>query len=249
MIAWPDGRGDTTTRVHWLQGPHAYVDLRQPASMPDFSHAADLGELSAADCAWLATQEGFAGHLSFDGRHFEWARQIDFQPASAIADAGSLEWEAQILVERGRDIGYVEHWHRDAAAGTEPCGAAVLREVQYRTKAILLRVGSAFMFARDRAMPLPAHRTLSDSVAAAATVELARALIDCEISFGIVACEGFRITAATLPYRLGAVLGQRFLHDTVTTCHRAADGAAGARVWDIIDCEGDLGALRRPQEC
>jgi hypothetical protein len=249
LIAWPDGREDTSTRVCWLQGPHMYIDLRQPASMPDFSHVGHLSDLSESDCVWLAAQEGFAGHLGFDGRHFEWARQIDFRPASSFADAGSLEWEAQVLVERGRDVGYVEHWHRDVAAGTDPCGAAVLHEVESRTKAVLLRVGSAFMFARDRAMPLPADRTLSESVAGAATVDLARALIDCEISFGVVAPEGFRIGASTLPYRLGAVLGQCLRDDTVTTCDRGTGGAAVARHWDIIECEGDLGALRRPQEC
>jgi hypothetical protein len=243
MIAWPDGRCDTTTRVGWLQGLSTYIDLRQPTSMPDFSAVRFLNDLSVSDCAALATQEGFAGHLNFDGRHFEWLRQIDFQPASPFADAGSLEWEAQVLVERGRDVGYVEHWHRDAATGTDPCGAAVLREVDQGTKSVLLRVGATFMFARDRTMSLPAHRTLSASIAAAPTVGLARALIDCEISRGVVTPEGFQITTSTLPYRVGAVLGQDVLHDTITTRDRGADGAAVGRVWDIIECEGDLGAL------
>ena len=147
LLSSPDGTQDTSARVCWLQGPHMYIDLRQPASMPDFSHIGRLSDLSVSDCVRLAAQEGFAGHLGFDGRHFEWARQIDFRPASSFADAGSLEWEAQVLVERGRDVGYVEHWRRDVAAGIDPCGAAVLREVESRTKAMLLRVGSAFMFA------------------------------------------------------------------------------------------------------
>jgi hypothetical protein len=136
--------------VRWLQGLDAYVDLRQPASLPDFPHAVSLNDLSMRDCASLATQEGFADRLSFDGRHFEWARRIDFQPKSSIADAGSLEWDAGVLVERGRDIGYIEHWHRDAAAATVPYGAAVLREAGSGTNAVLLRVGGAFMFARHR---------------------------------------------------------------------------------------------------
>ena len=246
LLAWPDGTSDTTTQVHWLQGLRMYADLRQPAAKPDLSHARGLEDLSVADCAWLATQKGFAGHLDFDGRHFEWTRRIDFQPPSPVADAGSLEWQAEILVERGRDSDYVEHWQR-AAAAAEPCGAVFLHEVGTQTKALLLRVGAAFMFARDRRVPLPAGRTLSDLVAAA-PAGLARSLVDCEISFGQVVREGFRIIESTLPYRVGRVLGQRVRHDTVTTADavgNAADAGSNAttREWQIIDREGDADAL------
>jgi hypothetical protein len=54
------------------------------------------------------------------------------------------------------------------------------------THARLLRVGGAFMFARDRAAPLPGYQTLGECVAAAGTAQHAQALVDCEISFGIV---------------------------------------------------------------
>ena len=37
LIAWPDGRRDTTSFVNWLQGPGLYLDLRQPEGRPDFS--------------------------------------------------------------------------------------------------------------------------------------------------------------------------------------------------------------------
>jgi hypothetical protein len=242
MIAWPDGRVDSTTEVRWLQGFRTFVDLRQPSPIPDFSHADELEDLSMEDCRWLGTQQGFAGHLGFDGRHFEWVRLIDFRPASPIADAGSLEWQAGVLVERGRDVAYTEHWHRHATPGTRPCGAAVLQETELRTKAILVRVGTEFMFARDRTTPLPTDRTLTESIAAAANLRLARAVIDCEISFGIVTPEGFRITASTLPFRRGRMLGQLALGDTITTPGRA-NGKATLSVWEILDCEGDAGAI------
>ena len=79
LLAWPGRPSDTTTSVRWLQGPHAYIDLRQPTPLPDFSQVRSREDLTFEDCLWLARQEGFAGHLHFDGRHFEWVREIDFQ--------------------------------------------------------------------------------------------------------------------------------------------------------------------------
>jgi hypothetical protein len=55
LIAWPDGRRDTTTSVRWLQGPEIYIDLRQPANRPDFS---GVGALRCAN-----RMAGHAGRL------------------------------------------------------------------------------------------------------------------------------------------------------------------------------------------
>jgi hypothetical protein len=208
LIAWPDDRGsDTKTSVRWLQGPRAYVDLRQPRDAPDFSHARTLDDLTFDDCAWLARQEGFAGHLSYDGAHFEWAREIDFQPRSAAADAGSLRWEGDVLIETGRDVAYIEHWHRDPSTPTLPTSVTTFQEPTHNTRATLLRMGPHFMFARDRAVDLrEGYRSLAEYVAAAPDVKRARALVDCEVSFGDVEAAGLRISASTLPFRIGAVL-------------------------------------------
>lgn len=243
LIAWPDGRCDTTTEVRWLQGVCAFADLRRPSPIADFSHVGSLADLLPDDCAWLARQQGFAGNFSFDGRHFEWARSIDIQPKAAYADAGTLEWDGRVLVERGRDVEYVERWHRDARAATEPAAAAVLRENPLGTQALLLRVGDTFMFARDRAVPLPAYSTLAECVAAAASVQHAQALVDCEISFGIAAPNGFRITASSLPWRIGEALGQSLRHDTFSTPDRDERNRPVMRRWEIVDTEGDIGAL------
>jgi hypothetical protein len=42
LIILPDGTGDATSVVSWLQGLSLYADLRIPAGRPDFRHAADL---------------------------------------------------------------------------------------------------------------------------------------------------------------------------------------------------------------
>lgn len=219
LIAWPGRPSDTTTSVRWLQGPRAYIDLRQPMPLPDFSHVRSREDLSFEDCAWLARQEGFAGHLHFDGRHFEWVREIDFQPPSPAADAGSLHWEGDVLIESGRDADYIEHWHREPTVATTPTtltymqgspaghGAPGARGVPEKPSAVLLRVGPNFMYARDRAAPLDqGYRTLTEYMKAAPDLQRARELIDCEISFGTVEESGLRIAASTLPYRVGALL-------------------------------------------
>jgi hypothetical protein len=207
LIAWPDRPSDTTTSVRWLQGPRAYIDLRQPAPMPDFSHARTLEDLTFEDCAWLARQEGFAGYLSFDGVYFEWVREIDFQPRSPSADAGSLAWEGDVLIETGRDANYIEHWRRDPSTPTTPTNTMDMQGHRQATRTTLLRVGPNFMFARARATTLEeGHRSLAEHIARAPDLKRAQALIDCEISFGNVEESGLRITASTLPYRVGARL-------------------------------------------
>jgi hypothetical protein len=208
LITWPRREAsDTTTSVHWLQGPRAYIDLRQPTPIPDFSHARTLEDLTYDDCVWLARQEGFAGSLHFDGEHFEWLREIDFQPRSPTADAGSLRWEGGVLIETGRDADYIEHWHRDPSIPTTPADSVALGAEPHRGAATLLRVGPHFMFARARTTSLQeGFGSLAECVAAAPDLAHARALIDCEISFGAIEPEGLRIIASTLPYRVGALM-------------------------------------------
>jgi hypothetical protein len=243
LIAWPNGVRDETTQVRWLQGHCAYIDLRQPALLPDFSGKRGLLDLSREDCAALARQEGFAGRFSFDGRYFEWTRSIDYQPKPLYSDVGSLWWEGNVLIERGRDIEYIEHWHRDDARAITNVAAVTLQGGDRDTKASLLRVGSLFMFARDRSIVPAAHKTLPECTAEAASIEEARALIDCEISFGEINGGGFQISASSLPYRVGDFLRPHDSTSRLALLDRDPCGAAVTRHWEIIDAEGDLGLI------
>jgi len=243
MIAWPDGSRDTTTSVRWLQGLRACLDLRQSALPADLARVRALHQLSIDQCTWLAQQQGFAGQLSFDGSHFEWTRSIDFQPRAAGADAGSLCWEGDVLVESGRDVAYIEHWHRDDGAPTLPVAAASLRDADDDTAAAMLRVGAQFMFARDRTLSAAAGRTLCQCIAQAATLQQAQRLVDCEISFGNALPAGFLISASTLPWRIGDVLDPRLTSGQLDTMDRKADGVARRRRWQIIDSEGEPAGL------
>jgi hypothetical protein len=242
MLVRPDGTRDTSTTVHWLQGLRSYIDLRQPLPGRDFSGVRALADLSLDDCAWLATQEGFAGQLGCAGGWFEWLRVIDFQPRTQRPDVGSLECNGEELIERGRDLAYVEQWQRESGAAL-PAAALALRQTHGRTRALLLRVGAVFMFARERVVAPQTPGTLSVCVAAAVSVQQAQQLVDCEISFGAVSASGFRITASSLPYRIGDVLEQRLTIQSLTTMDRAMNGEAITRTWDIMDREGDIGVL------
>ena len=71
----------------------------------------------------------------------------------------------------------------------------------------------------------------------------AQLLVDCEISFGDVHAAGFRITASSLPYRIGDTLQPQLAREQLTTLDRAADGARLVRRWEIIAAEGELGTL------
>lgn len=244
LIEYPDGRRDSSTEVRWLQGHREFADLRQPARLPSFAHASGLDQLSMADCAALAVQQGFAGILRCDDHYFEWDRQIDFQPLSATADAGSLEFAAGALIERGRHAAYVEHWHRDDSIGRHPSTAWLLRDAEEGTMGLLLRVGPMFMFARARAEVVTAAQTLSEAVAGASSLAAAHRLIDCEISFGDDAAAGFRVTRSTLPYRVGCRLqpyrrcithpARPSAKATLTLNDQTNAGVEWQRVWEIV---------------
>jgi hypothetical protein len=232
-IAWPDGRRDTTTQVHWLQGLSAFGDLRQPEPLRNFQHIHSLSDLSRQDCMRLAQQQGFAGYLTFAGQHFEWTRVIDYQPTGPYLDAGSLRLEADgTLIEVGRELDYVEHWQREAGecestqtALTDhatPVAAAILCDRARGIKACIVRVGARCIFARERAVPLPQLPSLSECVQGAYTDDAARALVDCEISLANETAAGFCIQASTLPFRLGRLL---------------QIGSQGE--WQMLECEGD----------
>ncbi len=239
LIAWPDGRRDETARVTWLQGSFTCLDLRQPAGLGDFPAISAIDDLSRDDCLRLAQQSGFAGRFVKDGDFFTWQRAIDFQPPRGDPDSGALWWEEDVLIERGRTIPYIEHWHREPHESVEPIAALTLVSPEDGRTGALLRVGRHFMLARDRVVPVAAERTLVELVTAAADSAAARALVDCEISLGAVGPEAWRISASTHPFRVDRQFSI-LLKD-----HAVILSAAGQKPqqWDIAGVEGDPGAL------
>lgn len=240
LQVWADGRRDVSTKVAWLQGPGIYADLRQP---PDIAghlfHARCLHELNLSDCEKLSSQQGFSGIFTARDGYFEWTRQLDYQPAQGQIDAGRLYWQNDILVEEGLRNEHFEHWHRNPRLPLTPCWGYVLQGAGDGIRGNLLRVGNLFMYSRGRAAPL-AGGTLRDAVSAAANVNAARALIDCEISFGTVAPDGWQITASTLPYRKNAAFNFRLQsHAGLVNDDIAPDGKKITRAWQITMAQGN----------
>lgn len=230
LLALPDGWRDETTEVAWLQGPSLFADLRQPAGRPAFCLVPGPEHLSRQACLWLASQNGFAGTFGFQDGVAEWRREIDFQPKAALPDAGTLEWRDGILVETGVHAPYLEHWHAGGGA-LAPCGALRLQSEDDGRLAILVRSGSLFMLARDRAPgTVLAGQDLATCIAAALDFAIMRDILDCEISFGR-ADEGWKITRSTLPWREGAHLATAVQGQSRFNL----DGSA----WEILHAEGE----------
>lgn len=234
LIAWPDGRRDVSTRVAWLQGTSLYIDLRQPVARPDFSAVKGLRDLTQPQIAWLATQEGFAGILEREDQYFVWRREIDFQPQALYSDAGTLRFEADYMVEEGRDVAYIEHWHRDAARPTAPRWGARLSDAESGRTGMILSVGALFMIAVSRTRTLPPQLHLSECVALAGGLEMAQDLVDCELSLGRVTAAGWIIERSSLPWREGAAVS---LSARDGRLELAVSGSE-PRLWTIVNVEG-----------
>jgi len=242
LIRWPDGRSDTTTAVRWMQTPSLFVDLRQPANRPSFEDVNCLRDLGRAHVDWLALQEGFAGEIFWDGRHVEWRRQFDFQPKSAFADAGKLWFEGDVMIEEGRDIPYVEHWHRDGAS-PQPCAGISLQEAATGQPGMLVRAGDLFMYARARRTNLPPLSDLRQLIGTARALGEMQDLVDCEISFGSIGADGWRIEQSSLPFKEGRFIQPTTIvhgDEVLRTQDLGCDGEPVERRWEIMRVEGAL---------
>ena len=243
FIAWPDGRRDETTCVNWMQAKSTYIDLRQPPWPSGRFTSSCLHGLSMADCETLAIQQGFAGVLERRGAAFEWVRIIDFQPPQAARDIGRLFWQDHVLVEEGVESDYVEHWHRDPAAAQAPHAALHLTSTEDARRALLLRAGNFFMFARGRRHSVEGL-TLAMAVSGAASLHAPQLLVDFEISFGCIKGNFWQIARSSLPYRVGANLCARPQGD-VKLGVPDVDPAGNPviRTWEITAEEGDISMI------
>jgi hypothetical protein len=255
LLVQPDGTRDTDTEVTWVQGPSVYGDLRQPAGRPRLLGVRGLHDLSRDHLLALAEQEAFAGELRFSDGWFTWHREIDFQPPGPVPDVGSLRTAdgacvdqeslhrvGGLVVEEGRYVAYLEHWQAKAAErGRTNAAAARLHGPLDGLTGILVRVGSWFLYARDRRQPLTGTGTLVNRVRGAASLAEARALLDCEVSLGRVADGRWQVLRSTLPHRVGhdlTMLSTPGGKDRLYVADVDATGTVVPLRWEITDCEG-----------
>jgi len=251
LIAWPDGRSDAASEVMWLQSLSAFADLRIPPGRPERGDASCLRQLDWEMLGFLAQQEGFIGHLEVSGSIGHWHRRFDYQPNNGIADRGILELAGEVLIERGIDLPYTEHWVRETQRPA-PAMALELATATALPIGVLVAVGDAFIYARSRAAPLPRNTTLRQLLGAAGSLATAQDLFDCEISFGHIAGGDWRIERSSLPFREGQSLapsvtppppallaGADPAGGTLVIDDVAPDGAAIKRAWHISRYEGN----------
>lgn len=227
LITWADGQTDAETEVFWLQGPNHYADLRVPAGRPACPHVACLRDLNWTMLRFMARQEGFFGHFDIVNSVGEWHRTFDYQPETGVADRGALAFEDGILIERGIELPYVEHWVHEP--GSDKVLALSLA-TESGTPGCLVLAGDYFIYARGRPVPLPRGVTLNQLIDDAASLEAAQDLFDCEISFGRRQMQddsgNWRIGRSSHCFREGAALSP------------ALDSAGGILVIDDVTPEG-----------
>lgn len=202
---------DITTDVRWLQGGTAFVDLRRPAQRPDFTGVRGADDLSTEQRAWLATQEGFAGHLAAVDDIFDWHRFMGLQPQDSDPDTAQMSWNGEVLVEVGVHSDYVEHWIRPDGAAPD-CWAVDVGSAGGE-RGLLVRVGDRFGWAR----------TGPD-----------------EVSLGTVTDGVWLITDSSLPFREGADLTVTLTRTTLTTGDLTTAGDSITCRWTVQDSEGNV---------
>ena len=198
LLVEPDGTRDTETIVWWLQTEHLFVDIRVPADRPDFSGITGFDACDETMLAYLARQEGFAGHLEHRPGALAWRRAIDYRPLGGPPDEGYMRWDGpDSFTETGMHVPYLEEWVQwmvdDARNQT-------VQHWPAPSEPLFVRAGPIFMRAQDH-RPQPVPPGLSEAV------RRPMELLNCEISFGRVDPNGVaRIELSTLPWLEGSEL-------------------------------------------
>lgn len=205
LLAKPGEPVETLVRTDWLQGPALFVDLRQPPAIGTRVQASCLAEVQPHEARIMACQEGFAGRLVVIGDIAEWRRGIDFQPLGPLGDRGRMVRDGDLLIEHGVEADYVEYWQLAAQSVAPTSAAAHFVSESDGREVYLVQHGRHFAYARDRGVPLPPRTDLA-ALLCDTDARQAQALVDCEISFGTITPDGWRIERSTLPWREGALL-------------------------------------------
>ena len=249
------GKKDIDSLVLWGQTPSRFVDLRLPvARLTSYQPS----KSAKAHIALRAKQEGFAGWVEVDQDVCRWHREIDFHPENGIADEARLRIERNQLFEEALDdVGgvpaYKEVFTR-TRPGLELCAGFDLIKLEGSifgtdrpSKAIMVLIDDAFLFARDRSAPLPNALSLAAALKGATDEDVKNAL-DCEISFGslLAGKKAWHVKHSTRPEREGKRLFEK--PHSVTWDGRdltvlSHDGQATWRTCDAVPPTKDMIAL------
>ncbi|MFF7636319.1 hypothetical protein ACFZB9_24700 [Kitasatospora sp. NPDC008050] len=243
LVREADGSTDSTTSTTWLQGLALFTDLRQPPGLEETVRGRGPAELDRPQLLALSAQKAFAGLLRQDGEVFSWVRLIDLHPPAPLADAGTLRFEDGALIEHGVHEDYLEHWE-PAERAADALAGAVLEDPADGCAGQLVRMGSWFGYARDRADPLRTvgspSTPLAERILGCAGRAEAAALLDCEVSLGRIRAGRWEIIRSTLPHRVGAELRPESTRagDALRILDADPHGRARSREWRLTRVEG-----------
>lgn len=218
------GRRDDSTFVRWLQTTQHHADLRIPAGPRD-----------------PAALQGFSGCTTVDDPGGDevchWHRELDLQPPGLFPDAGHMRFETpDRVIETGVHGDYLEVWERLPGS----TGRSV---VLTRGDTRFLVAGGFAMRVRPRATAWPEGTQPGDSLADVLQRHPAQhdALLDFEISFGVLVGRRWAIERSTLPELEG--------HDEACAVRRLSatevelQGPAGAAVWQVLEWDSAADSL------
>jgi len=186
---------DDSTFVRWVQTSLWHADLRVPPGISRTSSALEL-----------ATQQGFCGvtevSLSPEGEVCTWHRKTDFQPPRRAVDAGWMVFETpERIIETGVHAPYREIWQRLPDSTGRSIVLSGLDAQGQLTPDRFLVAGNYAIYVRPRTLCWPGTTADSPSLEDMLRSDPARAseLLDFEISFGQLECDGWAIEKSTLP--------------------------------------------------
>ena len=216
-----DGTRDDTSTIVWLQHESSMVDVRFSAEQLALADRGSFENCSLDDLRLLAQNDsssGFTtctdpvikGHaMTATATWMNGARGgVAFQPVSSYPEPGWLEWNADgsVLSERAPSGAYTEEWHR-VGASAGPFDHRALDD-QHQ----LFTAGDLAVLVRDRTFAIPPGPLAELVDGAGHDRKALTALVDCEFSLAQrshdAAINHYKITASTLPWRIG--------HDLIT---------------------------------
>lgn len=157
LLETPDLRDDTTF-VRWMQLGRWHADLRVPEATLTDRAALPADQLTAAQRALLATQQGFCGVTEVTTRAGTavccWHRLVDYQPPGPSPDAGVMVFETpDRVIETGVHGVYREVWQRLPLSTGLLFALAEPPRVDGQASARIFRAGQYLM--RVRPLPVP----------------------------------------------------------------------------------------------
>jgi hypothetical protein len=234
------GVRDDRSFVRWLQASVWHADLRIPlmarpvAAHPPGAHPAQQLALR------LAGQQGFCGMTEVRqqaaGEVCTWHRLSDFQPEREAADAGLMVFDApDRVIETGLNASYFEVWERLPGSTGRAIVLAGLDETGQDNAERVLVAGRYLMRVRPRRLALPSEREPGQSLAdvVARHPDLAREILDFEISFGCLDAGRWTIEHSTLPELEGLSLPCRLQHESEFQAR--IEGDFSTLPWQIIE--------------